>query len=70
MDLFYRPLVSISDRILFPRAYIRSSRFDRNIFLLIATESDLDQKRKGYLPVLSLRTDFLEALSGAPTRLF
>jgi hypothetical protein len=60
-DMFYRPLLSISDMILFPTAYIRSSRFDRNVFMLIATESDLDQKRKGYLPVVNLRTDFVEA---------
>lgn len=61
IDLFYKPLVPISETILFPTAYIRSSRFDRNIFALIATESDLDQKRKGYLPVLSLKKDFVKA---------
>jgi hypothetical protein len=61
IDLFYKPLISMSDMLSFPTAYIRGSRFDRNIFMLIATESDLDQKRKGYLPVLSLRAGFVEA---------
>src|SRR5262249_53310495 len=35
--------------------------FDRNVFMLIATESDLDQKKKGYLPVRNLRKAFLNA---------
>lgn len=60
-DLFYKPLIPISDTILFPTAYIRSSRFDRNVFMLIATESDLDQKKKGYVPVRNLREEFTEA---------
>lgn len=61
IDLFYKPLIPISDTLLIPTAYIRSSRFDRNIFMLIATESDLDQKKKGYLPVRNLREEFIKA---------
>jgi len=60
-DLFYKPLIPISGMVLLPTAYVRSSRFDRNVFMLIATESDLDQKKKGYLPVRNLRTEFLDA---------
>jgi hypothetical protein len=60
-DLFYKPLIPIPDMVLLPTAYVRSSRFDRNIFMLIATESDLDQKKKGYLPVRNLRKDFINA---------
>lgn len=57
-DLFYKPLIPISGMVLLPTAYVRSSRFDRNVF---ATESDLDQKKKGYLPVRNLRTQFIDA---------
>jgi hypothetical protein len=60
-DLFCKPLVPISDTILFPTAYVRSSRFDRNVFMLIATESDLDQKKKGYMAVRNLRKEFNKA---------
>ena len=60
-DLFYKPLIPISDAVLFPTAYIRSSRFDRNVFMLIATESDLDQKKKGYVAVRNLCKEFHKA---------
>ena len=60
-DLFYKPLIPISGMVLLPTAYVRSSRFDRSVFMLIATESDLDQKKKGYLPVRNLRTKFIDA---------
>jgi hypothetical protein len=62
IDLFYRPLLLLSDDIfLLPTPYIRGSRFERNLFALIAMETDLDQKRKGYLPVLELQRFFENA---------
>jgi len=61
IDLFYKPLLLMSNTILLPTAYIRNSRFERNIFTLIASESDLDQKKKGYLPVRELKGLFVEA---------
>jgi hypothetical protein len=55
-----------------PTAYIRGSRFERNVFTLIATETDLDQKRKGYLPVMdlvqSLKDAGFHALSNFPVK--
>ena len=62
IDLFYKPLLLLSnDVVLFPTPYIRGSRFERNLFMLIATETDLDQKRKGYLPVLELEGELRDA---------
>jgi len=62
IDLFYRPLMLLSgDAVILPTPYIRGSRFERNLFTLIATETDFDQKRKGYLPVLDLRRRFENA---------
>jgi hypothetical protein len=62
IDLFYKPLLLLSnDVLLLPTPYIVGSRFERNIFMLIATETELDQKKKGYLPVLALNTEFHNA---------
>jgi hypothetical protein len=61
--MFHKPLMLFcGDIIAVPTPYIRGSRFDSNgTFALIATETDLDQKRKGYLPVLELKASFREA---------
>lgn len=62
IDLFYKPLLLLSDEVvLLPSPYIRGSRFERNLFALIATETDLDQKKKGYLPIARLQEGFKEA---------
>jgi hypothetical protein len=62
IDLFYKPLLLLSRNIiLLPTPYIRGSRFERNLLALIATETDLDQKKKGYLPVSELQQRFKEA---------
>jgi len=62
IDLFYKPLLLLSNHVVLqPTPYIRGSRFERNVFALIATETDLDQKRKGYLPVLGLEKEFKTA---------
>jgi hypothetical protein len=61
IDLFYKPLLALRDNVmLLPTPYIRGSRFERNLFTLIATETELDQKKKGYLPVLELQNRFKE----------
>lgn len=62
IDLFYKPLVLLSgNNIALPTPYLRGSRFERNVFVLIATETDLDQKKKGYIPVLELERRFKDA---------
>jgi len=62
IDLFYKPLLALpSGVVLLPTPYILGSRFERNLFALIATETELDQKKKGYLPVLNLVQEFRDA---------
>lgn len=62
IDLFYKPLLVLSDNtVIVPTPYIRGSRFERNLFTLVATETYLDQKKKGYLPVLALEQEFKDA---------
>lgn len=62
IDLFYKPVILLpAGRVLLPTPYVRGSRFERNVFHLIASESDLDQKRKGYLPISELVNLFKEA---------
>lgn len=61
-DLFYRPLLLLTnDTLALPTPYIRGSRFERNLFVKIATESKLDQKRKGYVPLIELVNGFKSA---------
>jgi hypothetical protein len=58
-DLFYKPLVQVDRRrLIIPTPFVLSSRFDRNIFAIIVTESELDQKKKGFLPIRSLAEEF------------
>ncbi len=62
IDLFYKPLLLMANNsVVLPTPYIRGSRFERNVFALIATETDLDQKKKGYVPVLELEQCFKDA---------
>jgi len=62
IDLFYKPLLLLAnDMVLLPTPYIRGSRFERNLFVLIATESSVDQRKKGYLPVHNLQQPFRDA---------
>jgi hypothetical protein len=56
IDLFYKPLLLLpGETIVLPTPYIRGSRFERNIFMLVVTETELDQKQKGYLPIPQLQ---------------
>lgn len=59
VDLFYKPLVQLDPRVLIvPTPFILGSRFDRNIFMIVVTEGDLDQKKKGFLPIHALGDKF------------
>jgi hypothetical protein len=62
IDLFYRPLVRIDQKsLLFPTPYILGARFERNVLVLAVVESDFDQKKKGFIPIRTLKNSFLEA---------
>jgi hypothetical protein len=59
VDLFYKPLVKLNKtNLILPTPYVMASRFDRNIFSIIVTESELDQKKKGFVPIRALADEF------------
>jgi hypothetical protein len=62
VDLFYKPLVQLDRKeLIIATPFVFSSRFERNIFTIIVTESELDQKKKGFLPIRSLSDSFSTA---------
>jgi hypothetical protein len=62
VDLFYRPIVEIDSKsLLIPTPYVLGSRFERNILVFAVSESELDQKKKGFVPIRALRDSFREA---------
>jgi len=62
IDLFYRPLLQLTtDEYVIAPSFVTASRFDRNVFTIAVTESDLNQKEKGSVPVRRAVEEFRAA---------